>query len=140
MRKVAIMLLVLSLVSLAAITQETTAKGGEIKGVLLDKKTNAPVVGWQVLLCMANQPMVNCLSEPLKQQGLSDASGRFNIKGLPPGTYIIMAGLPAGTSGISFGRYSIVKTAVNKTSVDVVIQKPSDVIDLGKILVEPEEL
>lgn len=105
----------------------TVAKGGEIKGVLLNKKTRAPESGVQVQAPAATLKADGSLSltfDPQTRKAQSDSTGRFHLKGLAPGRY----GLAVYGARIT--------TEDGKGSVTIVIKGPKDVVDLGKILLE----
>jgi hypothetical protein len=108
------------------VTKASAAKGSEITGIVLDKKTNAPVVNAQVLACKLQRSPKGGLSsvidnEVLKRQGRTDKNGRFRIKGLPLGEYTLMVNM-ADVRGLD-----------GKALVTVKMVEDGSVVDIGKV-------
>jgi hypothetical protein len=108
------------------VTKASVAKGSEITGTVLDKKTKAPVVNAQVLACKLQRGPKGALSsvidnEVLKRQGRTDKNGRFRITGLPLGEYSLVVNM-ADVRGLD-----------GKALVTVKMVEDGSVVDVGKI-------
>jgi hypothetical protein len=102
-------------------------QGAEVKGTLVAYETLRPIAGRQVLLCpvTTDEKGVRSLQLSLDFSSHTDAQGRFQIKGVPPGTYGVLS------------QYAELTTADGKGSLDVVI-KGGESLDLGQIKVKSD--
>ena len=130
------LLLVLSILILTSVCgtadradQGSLPQSGQVKGVLVDADSKAPLGGEECALVLLG---------PLKKDGSrqlhfnkdlrakSNEKGAFLFDKVPPGEYSIMMEAPP------FG----VSVQNNKGSIIVVVLKPGEIRDLGSIPVE----